>query len=184
MGLAVGVIFYPLFLLPLWCGFYWRRGLIRFSIGMVVALLLMAFSLVFTSSGLESYLSQLQQMSGWTSLLPDSLSGFWEYHEPAFRIPVIAAFIALCASLALWPAQKNLGTLLSCSAAVMLATQFWDAYHGGVYIAWYLPLMILTIFRPNLEDRVALTAISDSWLFWRKWWHTKANQENPARPAS
>jgi uncharacterized membrane protein len=26
MGLAVSVIYYPWFLLPLWCGFYWRRG--------------------------------------------------------------------------------------------------------------------------------------------------------------
>ena len=26
LGLAAGMIYYPLFLLPLWCGFYWRRG--------------------------------------------------------------------------------------------------------------------------------------------------------------
>ena len=49
------------------------------------------------------------------------------YHKPAFRFPVFAAFAALCGSMALWPAQKNLGTLLSCSAAVMLGAQFWKA---------------------------------------------------------
>jgi hypothetical protein len=74
-------------------------------------------------------------------------------------MPVLAAFIALCGSLALWPAQKNLGTLMSCSAAVMLGTQYWHAHGGGLYMAWYLPLMLLTIFRPNLEDRVALSVL-------------------------
>ena len=30
MGLAIGVIYYPVFLLPLWLSFYWQRGLLRF----------------------------------------------------------------------------------------------------------------------------------------------------------
>ena len=76
---------------------------------------------------------------------------------------MLAAFVAICGGLAIWPAQKNLGTLLSCSAAVMLATQFWHAHQGGLYMAWYLPLLILTIFRPNLEDRVALSAVRPAW---------------------
>ena len=59
--------------------------------------------------------------------------------------------------------EKNLGTLLSCSTAVMLATQFWHAHYGSLYMAWYLPLLILTIFRPNLEDRVALSAVRPVW---------------------
>ena len=37
-GLAAGLIYYPLFLLPLWCGFYWRRGLVRFVFGVLLAL--------------------------------------------------------------------------------------------------------------------------------------------------
>jgi hypothetical protein len=30
-------------------------------------------------------------------------------------------------------------------------------------MAWFLPLLLLTIFRPNLEDRVAQTAVSEGW---------------------
>jgi hypothetical protein len=41
----------------------------------------------------------------------------------------------------------------------MVAAQFWHAYGGGLYIAWFLPLLLLTIFRPNLEDRVAINVI-------------------------
>ena len=30
-------------------------------------------------------------------------------------------------------------------------------------MAWYLPLVLLTIFRPNLEDRVALSVLGEGW---------------------
>ena len=167
LGLAAGVIYYPLFLLPLWCGFYWRRGLIRFLVGVVSVLLLLSLSLVLTSSSLASFLTQFQQMFGWTSLSLANVVGFWQDAEPLYRIPAFAAFVVLCGSLALWPPQKNYGTLLSCSAAVMLGTQFWHAPDGGIYMNWYLPLLLLTIFRPNLEDRVALTAVTESRIVWR-----------------
>ena len=95
----------------------------------------------------------------------EGLEGIWELSwHPVYRIPVLAAFVAMFGTLAICPAQKNLGTLLSCSAAVMVAAQFWHGYGGGLYIGWYLPLMLLTIFRPNLEDRVALAVLGEGWL--------------------
>jgi hypothetical protein len=168
LGLAAGVIYYPLFLLPLWCGFYWQRGVARFLVGVTLALAVMVGSLALAADSTEAFLSQLQLMFGLRNPFRVVLTGFWEFHESAFRIPVLAAFAGLCASLALWPPQKNLGTLLSCSAAVMIATQFWHANQGGIYLAWFLPLLLLTIFRPNLEDRVALTAVRDIRWPWRK----------------
>ncbi|MGA2797168.1 MAG: hypothetical protein ABSE63_06310 [Thermoguttaceae bacterium] len=168
MGIAVGVIYYPWFLLPLWCGFYWRKGVVRFLIGVVLALAVMITWLALSTGTWETFWPQLRLMLGFRNPLEVVSSGFWTFHEKAFRYPVLAAFVALCCSLALWPPQKNLGTLLSCSAAVMLATQFWHANNGGLYIAWYLPLLILTIFRPNLEDRVALTAVRDIRWPWRR----------------
>jgi len=96
----------------------------------------------------------------------ENLKGFWglSINDPVYRIPVLAAFVAMCLTLMIWPAQKNLGTLLSCSAAVMLGIQFWHALGGGQLLGWYLPLTLLTIFRPNLEDRVALTVLNQ-WSF-------------------
>jgi hypothetical protein len=165
MGLAIGVIYYPVFLLPLWLGFYWQRGLLRFSLGVVTTLALLVGSLAFTSDSMAAFLSQTQQMFGWTSLAPNDLQGFWGFGflDPAYRYPVLVLLIAFCVSLAVWPAQKNLGTLMSCSAAVMLATQFWHPHNGGLYMAWYVPLILLTIFRPNLEDRVALSVLGEGW---------------------
>ncbi len=170
IGLAISAIYYPVFLLPLWLGFYWQRGLLRFSLGVAVTVAISIASLAFISDSPASFWAYVQQMFGWTSLAPDRLEGFWGFGiiEPAYRYPVLVLLAAFCLSLAVWPAQKNLGTLLSCSAAVMLATQFWLPTGGGLYMAWYLPLMLLTIFRPNLEDRVALSVLGEGWFPKRK----------------
>ena len=170
MGLAIGVIYYPIFLLPLWLGFYWHRGLLRFAAGVVTTLAALVASLAFTSDSVAQFWSQVQKMFGWTSLSPANLEGFWSFDiiNPMYRYPVLVALVLFCGSLALWPAQKNLGTLISCSAAVMLATQFWHPRGGGLYMAWYLPLVLLTIFRPNLEDRVALSVLGEGWFAKRR----------------
>ena len=62
-----------------------------------------------------------------------------------------------------WPPRKHLGTLISCTAALMVGAQFWHAHEGGIYVAWYLPLLLLTIHRPNLEDRVAPAVVPEGW---------------------
>jgi hypothetical protein len=41
----------------------------------------------------------------------------------------------------------------------MAATQFWHGFGGGLYLAWFLPLAILTVFRPNLDYCVALEVV-------------------------
>jgi len=162
-GFAAGLIYYPLFLLPLWGGFYWRRGAVRFFAGVVLALGSMVLVLALVRSSTADLWDQAGMMFGWRNPLHVEPTGLWHFYDNAFRIPVLAAFLAICGGLALWPAHKNLGTLLSCSAAVMLATQFWHANQGGLAMAWYLPLLVLTIFRPNLEDRIALSAVRPAW---------------------
>jgi len=164
IGLAIGVVYYPLFLLPLWISFYWQRGLTRFLSGVVMLLALSVLSLVLVSSDYGDFLSHVQRLFGIWLPPRQGLGGIWGLAwDPTYRFPVLAAFIALSGALALWPAQKNLGTLLSCSAAVMIATQFWHGYGGGLYMAWFLPVALLTIFRPNLEDRVALSVLGEGW---------------------
>lgn len=169
IALATAAIFFPVFLLPLWIGFYWQRGLLRFLAGFVVTMGLVVASLALTSMGADDFLLQLKQLVGWSAFRFDATTvGFWEHNELAYRIPVLTTFIILCFSFALWPAQKNLGTLLSCSAAVMLGAQFWHAQQGGLFVGWYLPLLLLTIFRPNLEDRVALSVLGEGWFTRRR----------------
>ena len=144
--------------------------LLRFSLGVFTTLAVLVGSLAFTSDSPAGFWHQVQQMFGWTTLRRKAwkVSGV-STSPPVYRYPVLVALLVFCCSLAFWPAQKNLGTLMSCSAAVMVATQFWHPRGGGLYMGWYLPLVLLTIFRPNLEDRVALSVLGEGWFPKRRW---------------
>lgn len=169
LGLAAGVNYYPLFLLPLWLSFYWPRGLMRFVSGLSYSLITCVLALFFFSRNMGEFWLHIQAMFGVWIPKTTGLEGIWSLGwDPMYRLPVITAFLVLSISMALWPAQKNLGTLLSCTAAVMVGTQFWHGYGGGLYMAWYLPLLLLTVFRPNLEDRVALSVLGEGWFPRRK----------------
>jgi hypothetical protein len=166
LGLSISAVYFPLFLLPLWISFYWQRGILRFLVGLGSSLLVAILSLALVSPSLAEFAANIQGMLGlWRPIMDSTLlQGIWSLGwSPWYRVPILAAFVVMSLTLAFVPAQKNLGTLMSCSAAVMVAVQFWYGHGGGLYIAWYLPLLLMTIFRPNLEDRVALNVLSEGW---------------------
>jgi hypothetical protein len=158
IGMAMGTTYYPVFLLPLWCSFYWERGIRRFAVGVAVALWL-------RSAETTLFFGQLRQMFGWIFPNEVTLEGFWALpaNDAVFRLPVLAAFVAMMATLAIWPSPKNLGTLMSCTTAVLIGSQFWKAHDGGLFMAWFLPVLLLVVFRPNLENRVALLVLEPEW---------------------
>ena len=161
LGLAGGLVYYPLFLLPLWGSFYWKRGARKFAAGAAAMILMLVVALSFDSSA--SLSDHLYRMFG---LLkpnrdPQELRGLWALGwNPIWRLPVIVGFAILATFFTIWPARKNLGTLMSSSAALMVAAQFWHGYGGGLYIAWFMPLLLLVIFRPNLQDRIAAKVVA------------------------
>lgn len=159
IGLAGSFVFYPFCLLPLWISFYWRRGAQRFIIGALSAVLLTGLLLLFSPSELGSFGSQLAGMFGWRSMFVPEPGGIWAFIPTYYRIPIIALFFVVTFGLAIWPTRKNFATLISCSTLLLLGVQFWQGYNGGLYMGWYLPLLILTLFRPNLEDRVATATV-------------------------
>lgn len=163
IGLACGTIYYPLFLLPLWCSFYWNQGLRRFATGVLLTVAVLIVSLALTTAETESFFDHLVRMFGFRLPLTEHLQGIWQYWSYIYRLPIIALYFALSIGFAIWPAQKNMATLISGTAALMVAAQFWHANGGGVYIAWYLPLLLLIVFRPNLEDRIAMAVVGDGW---------------------
>jgi hypothetical protein len=163
IGLASGTIYYPFFLLSLWCSFYWERGVKRFTVGFLIAIVALTISMAISAGSPDRFLGHLRQMFGirWPRL--EHLQGIWRFWDPVYRIPIIIAFSAFSISFVAWPTRKNLGVLISCTAALMVGAQFWQPHEGGMFVAWYLPLLLLTIFRPNLEDRIAATMVSESW---------------------
>ena len=163
VGMATGVFYYPLFLLPLWVSFYWRRGRWRFLSGVLATVGVLVFSLIFISVSTTHFVEQLVRMFGiWTPRM-ENLQGIWGLGwDSIYRLPILVTFTVISLAFILWPAQKNLGTLICCSCALMAIVQFWHGYGGGLLIGWYLPLGLLAFFRPNLEDRVALTVLNRS----------------------
>ena len=161
IGIAAGVCYYPFFLLPLWISFYWGRGRYQFLLGAVLAIVLVISSLSLTSADFSGFLAQLKSIFGFILPRQDGLGGIWALNwETWFRLPLLVAFIVLCVSYIFWPSTKDLASLISCTAAAMVAVQFWHGDGGGLYMAWYLPLVLMVIFRPNLDHKVAVSVLS------------------------
>ncbi len=165
IGLASGTIYYPIFLLPLWCSFYWDRGVKRFLTGVLIAIGALVLTLFLTTESLDGFFGHLTQMFGVRMPKQENLQGIWRegFWNPLYRLPILIGFLVLAISFVTWPPRKHLGTLISCTAAIMVGAQFWHAHDGGIYVAWYLPLLLLTIHRPNLEDRVAPATVAEGW---------------------
>jgi hypothetical protein len=153
MGLACGTLFFPIFLLPLWAAFYDRRGALRFggALGIVGAALL--GSVVLTSADPHSFTRQTLGLIDWSALQFRSgdAGGFWSLYDSAYRMPVFVAFLVMSVVLTVWPKRKTLEHLMAHSAAIVVGTQFWYPQQGGEYMLWYLPLVLLVVFRPTLS---------------------------------
>ena len=162
IGLATGVAYYPIFLLPLWISFYWERGVKRFLFGVTLALAICIFGLFFTSVDAAHFGRQLQAMFGFWRPIMDGLGGIWALGwDRWYRVPILAAFVALCASFAFWPIRKDIGVLTAYTCAVMVGVQFWHGFEGGLLMAWYIPAALITIFRPNTDGRVAANELRE-----------------------
>ena len=153
MGLACGAMFFPVFLLPLWASFYRKNGLKRFVIsGSIVGIILLG-SLILTSVDRYSFTQQTIGSIDWSVLKFEGgqkIPGFWSDYDSAYRIPVFVGFVLLIACLTIWPRRKNLGHLMSHTTAIIIATLLWYPQQGSVYLLWYLPMLLMVVFRPRL----------------------------------
>lgn len=153
LGLACGTMFFAVFLLPIWMAFFWKRGAWRFAgaLGSVAAVLLA--SLLFTSADSFSFTRQILGSIDWAALKFDAGYGlgFWSVYDPAYRIPVFTLFMVMLVTTTIWPLRKTLEHLMAHSAATVVATQFWYPHEGGIYVLWYLPLVLTVVFRPRLS---------------------------------
>jgi hypothetical protein len=157
IGLAAGWIPACLGLIALWAGFYKGRGLRRFTIA--------ACSV---SLGCAILGASIPVLAEWARALgarsiaevgllpwfePKSTGSFWVGIDTSFRLPVLIAYLALVIVIMIWPARKNLAELISMSAALLAASQFWYLDKGGTLVLLYLPLAILMMFRPTMNAR-------------------------------
>ena len=153
LGLATGTTLFPALLFPLWFGFYARRGAWRFVGAFLIAVVVSVgiTALVLWLDGSSGFgLAAALYLPDWQPWRVPSADSIWRGAHWAYRLPIFVLFIGFLASVAVWPNPKNLSHLIALSAAVLIGVQFWHADRGGEYILWYLPLILLMIFRPNL----------------------------------
>jgi hypothetical protein len=163
VGVAAGSAFFPILLAPIWLSFYARRGLGRFLTGFLLAggICLGVLAVVVSVNG-DWPASMRSAWTLWTwQPWPSSSAairavgpGVWQGIHWAYRMPVFIAYLAFVLVTLVWPGPKNLAHALALSAAVLLGIQFWYADQGGIYILWYLPYLLLMVFRPNLATCV------------------------------
>lgn len=174
LGLGTGFGFFPAILVPVWLGFYFRRGHGRFLLTYLsVILVFVCFLAIFAGLGQAWDTAwMLAEWQAWKFAIKPTADGLWNSISlhAAYRIPLFIAFIALMITSAFWPHPKHLGQLISWSATLILGVQFWYADAGGTYVLWYLPLVILLMVRPALSDVRAARIVpsEDRWArLWR-----------------
>jgi hypothetical protein len=153
LGLATGTALFPALLLPLWFGFYSRRGASRFGLAFIIAVLLSVgiTSLVLWLDGRAGYgLTAVLSLPEWQPWQVPQTESIWTGAHWAYRMPIFVLFVSFVAVVTVWPSPKNLSHLIALSAAILIGIQFWHGDRGGVYVLWYLPLLLLMVFRPNL----------------------------------
>jgi hypothetical protein len=154
LGLASGAMFFPVFLLPLWFVFYGRNGRWRFSVALAGVALVLIASLALTSRDGPTFVNKILGSIDLEVLAfrsDDESKGFWQAgYMSYYRLPVIALYCIQLAVLTWLPRQKTVEHLLAHSTAIILSTQFWYTQQGGTYLLWYLPMLLMVVFRPRL----------------------------------
>jgi len=159
IGLAAGWMPACLGLLPLWAGFYRKRGFWRFalaSVGVATVCGLVGFGLPQLAVWSRALGARSLTESGlWPGVDAPPDHSFWAGIDASYRFPVQIAYLILVVITTLLPLNKNLGELIALSAALLAAGQFWYLEAGGTLVLLYLPLVILMMFRPNLAIKQA-----------------------------
>ncbi|MGL4551425.1 MAG: hypothetical protein ACRC33_09580 [Gemmataceae bacterium] len=164
LGAAAGTAVFLVVVLPAWLSFYGPRGASRFLTSFVlsasIGLALLA-SLFWLNGELPAGLQTPWTTFDWQPWKKpaEGTGGFWQgtglaRGMAAYRVPVFVVAMSLVLFFAFWPRPKNLAHVLALSAACLISIQFWYADRGGVYVLWYLPLLLLVVFRPNLEEKL------------------------------
>ena len=175
LGVAAGSAFFPVLVLPVWLSFYWRRGALRFAVSFLLfaglCLGLIGLAIWLHGGTFFSILQSPWNQSTWQpwKAPPDGVRSVWAGVQGErvgvhwYRMPVFLAYLAFVATTAFWPKPKDLAHVLALTAAVLIGIQFWYADQGGVYVLWYLPFLLLIVFRPNLTACQPAPPVED-WL--------------------
>jgi len=154
LGAACGTLFFAVFLLPVWAVFYSRKSRVRFGVSLAAVAAVLMLAVALTSENTDSFVNKLVMTANWSvyrlfdaaSPLPQQPIG-----TIFLRITLAALFFVLLVAMTVIPRKRNLENLLANSTALIVMAQLWYPDDVGSYVLWYLPLMLIVVFRPRLD---------------------------------
>jgi hypothetical protein len=160
LGIATGMLYYPLFLAPLWFGFIWRANGIRKGVVFIatyaavgticiIMLITMVKPIEKYESSLGAFIDDTIAQQQFKSGYGDSPLSFWGQY-PKFAVwgkPAAGIlYCFFCLSLAFYPRKIGFERLIALTAAVLVGTQLVMSFSGGTYIGFYLAPLMLVLF--------------------------------------
>jgi len=179
LALSVATVFYPLFFIPAWIGYYWRRrgAVARFLAGMAVAAVVVGGPVLARSRPIEGHtligtivretIGHHQgadtygltpfgfwgQRGGVRAWLQQELVPGQAVTTPMFL--VMAGIAALCFVPGLTATPQQLA-LLSGASAILV--EVWKILGTGVYVTWYYAFLLIGFFAYGPAPATAATA--------------------------
>lgn len=167
LALSVATVFYPLFFIPAWIGYYWndRQKLRRFVGGLALAALVVGGPVIALSRSapgegrLSTIVKETLGHHQSSAAYGEHLFGFWggrggvrhwlqrelvpgqAASTPVFLVVVAFAVWAFFPARGAAPQQLALLSAASAMLAVM-----WKILGTGVYVTWYFPFLLIGFF--------------------------------------
>ncbi len=166
LAVACGMLYYTVFLFPLWIGYYVRttgwKNAVKFTAAVaVVGCVCLGLILTFTVPNAEH-----ENMSALRAFLNDTVYqqqfkeggygtsefSFWGQHPRFGQWGKPAAgvlYLLFCAALAFIPRRIDMSRLVAMTAAVLIGTQLVLSHGGGTYIGFYTAPLLIVLFGPR-----------------------------------
>jgi hypothetical protein len=171
---AAGALFYPLFFVPAWIGYYWSRprDLRRFLIGFTLTSVVLGSSVLLMSrpaGGKGLVATILNDTIGHQESLAvygSSVFGFWGQRggvrkalmtplvgDQSLTRPIVLAFFAFAGGMFFVARRRTPAQLALIIAAVAMGAQLWKIHATATYVAWYYPFLLIGIVcDPERQD--------------------------------
>lgn len=179
LAASVGVLFYPIFMVPAWLGFYWRRraDALRFVAGFAVVALVVGGAVLGLSQATEQRgriatilydtLGHQESPAGYGS----SPFGLWGQREglrhwlmhplaegQAMTRPVVLAFFAFAAAAFFLARGRSEAQFALVVAALAMGAQLWKVHATATYVAWYYPFLLIGLYGSSSDRRESPSA--------------------------
>jgi hypothetical protein len=175
LATAVATLFYPMFFIPAWVGYYWhdRKAVLRFVAGMALATVVIGGPVLARSQPAEgrgligTILHDTMGHQQDPAAYGSSPFGFWglrggireRLREPLVpghfnTTPMFLAFAAFVVGAFFLARGATAAQLALLTGALAIGAQMWKIHGTGVYVTWWFPFLLLGLFAGDRAGEV------------------------------